>query len=241
LRLGDALTRPELAGLIEDYLIYRCLGVSDPQGRPLSPTALDETVLARLLLDESRRLAPAALSDLLGSQHQYTAGDRVVLTWDSALVVEPAAKDRDIEILLELANAQLLELRLFDERLDGELSRLHQRIAAARGRPLQTALRGYRPLLSELHTVVADTTELLERIENALKITDDIYLARVYRLALACFRGQIWEASVARKLATLRGSYDMLNGEAQTARAEWLEFAVLLLIALEIVLGLARR
>jgi uncharacterized Rmd1/YagE family protein len=46
---------------------------------------------------------------------------------------------------------------------------------------------------------------------------------------------------VARKLTTLRGLYDMLNGEAQTARAEWLEFAIILLIALEIVLRLAGR
>lgn len=53
--------------------------------------------------------------------------------------------------------------------------------------------------------------------------------------------GQVWKASVARKLTTLRGLYDMLNGEAQTARAEWLEFAIILLIALEIVLRLAGR
>jgi hypothetical protein len=41
-----------------------------------------------------------------------------VLSWDAALVVEPAPADQDVEFLLEFANAQLLELRVYDAYLD---------------------------------------------------------------------------------------------------------------------------
>jgi len=45
-------------------------------------------------------------------------------------------------------------------------------------------------VLAELQTLVVDSTELVERVENALKVTDDVYLAKVYAAALEIFRGQ---------------------------------------------------
>jgi len=41
-------------------------------------------------------------------------------------------------------------------------------------------------------------------------------------------------------LAILRETYAMLNGEAQTARAELLEIAIIILIVVEVVLGIIR-
>ena len=56
-----------------------------------------------------------------------------MLTWDNALVVEPAADDHDIEYVLEFANAQLLELRAFDAMLDAELPKMYHRWASDLG------------------------------------------------------------------------------------------------------------
>src|SRR2546430_4796902 len=36
------------------------------------------------------------------------------LTWNSALVVDPTEGDSDVQLILEFANAQLLELRYYD-------------------------------------------------------------------------------------------------------------------------------
>jgi hypothetical protein len=52
--------------------------------------------------------------------------------WDAALVVEPDPADTDLEQLLEFANAQLLELRVYDARLDRGLREMGTRITAAR-------------------------------------------------------------------------------------------------------------
>ena len=80
----------------------------------------------------------------------------------------------------------------------------------------------------------------MERVENALKVTDDVYLARVYSAALELFRGRAWRAGIDRKLAILRETYTMLNSEAQALRSETLEIAIVVLIVGELVMAFLR-
>jgi len=92
-----------------------------------------------------------------------------------------------------------------------------------------------------MQTLVADTTEVVERAENSLKVTDDVYLARIYSAALELFRGRTWRTGIDRKLTIIRETYGMLNAEAQALRSETLELAIIVLIVVEIVLSLLRR
>ena len=156
------------------------------------------------------------------------------------MVVEPGEHDTDLQYVLEFANAQLLELRYYDAILDGELPRMYDAIDAARRKRGVFPGRRFAGLLSRLQTVVADTTEVVEQAENALKVTDDVYLARVYSAALEIFRGRAWRAGLDRKLAILRDSYSMLNHEAEAARSETLEISIVLLIVAEIVMALIK-
>jgi hypothetical protein len=201
---------------------------------------LTDDRLAPLLLGEQRPLARQALSGLLTHRFSYYADDLAVLTWENALVVEPQRTDRDVEYILEFANAQLLELRVYDALLDAELPAMYDRIAAARERRLPLPTRRFQSVLSDLQARVADVTETVERAENALKVTDDVYLARVYGAALELFRGSAWRRGIERKLEIFRETYAMLNGEAQAARSELLELVVILVIVAELVLGLVR-
>ena len=84
-------------------------------------------------------------------------------------------------------------------------------------------------------------TETTERVENALKLTNDVYLARIYSAGLELFREQEWRRGLERKLGILRETYTMLNSEAQVARAEVLEVAIVVLIVAELVLALLVR
>jgi hypothetical protein len=101
--------------------------------------------------------------------------------------------------------------------------------------------RPYRRVLPELQTLVADVTDIVERAENAFKVTDDVYLARVYSAALEIFRGAAWRRGIDRKLGIMRDTYSMLNAESQAVRAQALEVAIVLLIVLEVVLSLVRH
>ena len=50
-----------------------------------------------------------------------------MLTWDRAFIYEPR-RDSDVADVLEVANAQLLEMRYYDELLDAELPRMYDLI-----------------------------------------------------------------------------------------------------------------
>lgn len=259
-RMSAAVDRPGIAELSEEYVVFRIdRVVSDgaaaaagasvfasgshsavPGIHASASELLTDERLAPLLLGERRKLSQSALRELLPHRFSYYADDLTVLTWDNALVVEPSRDDRDVEYILEFANAQLLELRLYDAELDAELPALYDRVARDRKRRLPPLIGRFRKVLADLHTRVADITEIVERVENALKVTNDVYLARIYATALELFRETRWRRGIERKLAILRDTYTMLHGEAQSTRIELLEAAIVALIVLEIVLSFVR-
>jgi hypothetical protein len=239
-RVAPAVERPNLAPVVEDYVVFRISRLTDGGGASLGTDVLTDEHLVPLLLRERRGLSPDARRELLPHRFSYYPDDLTILTWDNALIVEPRADDRDVEYILEFANAQLLELRFYDAVLDAERPAMYDRIAAARGRVSPIPTWRYRPLLARLQTRVADVTETVERVDNALKVTDDVYLARIYAAALEIFRGTAWRRGIERKLQIVRETYGMLNAEAQAARAELLEIAIIALIVIEIVVGLRR-
>ncbi len=234
--LAEALDRPTATPLQEDYL----LAIVDAFDRPMTADTLVQTLdLVPLLSGEERPLSEGARRDLLRQRFSYHPDDLVVLTWDRAFIHEPQ-RETDVADVLEMANAQLLELRGYDEMLDDELPRMRGMVEAARRRTNLLASRRYARLARGLHALVAEVTELTERVDNALQVTEDVYLARVYAAAMEQFRVPNVGAAVDRKLAIIRDTYTALHGEAASGRAELLETAILLLIAVEIVLSLVR-
>ncbi len=235
--LGEALDRPSATPLQEDYLF----AIVNAFDAPLTAEAfLDRADLVPLLSGEERPLSEGARRDLLRHRFSYHPDDLVVITWDRAFIYEPR-RETDVADVLEMANAQLLEMRTYDEMLDAELPRMRDMVQAARSRINLLASRRYARLARRLHTLVAEVTELTERVDNALQVTEDVYLARVYAAAMELFRVPNVSAAVDRKLASARATYTALHSEAAGGRAELLETAILLLIAVEIVLSLLRH
>lgn len=239
-RLGPAIVRPELSRISEEYIVYRIDRVEDStSGQPVRPDSLPESDVARLLVGEGRPLSSQARGEILSHRFSYFEDDLAAVTWSAALVVESVREDTDVQYVLEFANAQLLELRLYDSLLDAELPRIYAEIEAARRRPLRGGR--FTRLLAAIQTRVTDATEAVERAENSLKVTDDVFLARIYGAAIEIFRAESWRAGIERKVRIVRDTYSMLNAEAESRRSEFLEITVIVLIALEMVLALFRH
>ena len=235
--LKEALDRPSAAQIQEDYLLASVDRLDPPMQADDILAGLD---LAPLLAGETRPLSDGARADLLRHRFSYFRDDLVVLTWDRAFILEPR-RETDVADVLEMANAQLLEMRTYDEMLDEELPRMRALVEAARNRTSMLAAGRYSRLAQRLHALVGEVTELTERVDNALQVTEDVYLARVYAAAMEVFRVASVGAAVDRKLAIIRDTYTALHGDAAGSRAEVLEIAILLLIAVEIVLSLVRH
>lgn len=234
--IGPGLEQPTTNGVEEDYLLVMVRRFD----RPITGSGvLAELDLPRLLSGEEQPLSESARQELLRHAYSYYEDDLVALTWDRAFIVEPSG-DTGVADVLEVANAQLLELRYYDALLDAELPRMYDRIQRARAALGGLARRRYANLAREIYTRVAEVTEIAERVDNALVVTEDVYLARIYGAALDLFRVKLWNSAVERKLAIMRDAYTALYEDAATARAEYLEAAIVLLIVLEIVLAFFR-
>jgi hypothetical protein len=231
-----AMIRPEESGVQEDYLI----GLVHSFDQTLTAAALLGSVdLVPLLSGEQRPLSDGARQDLLRQRFSYYTDDLVVLAWDRAFVYEPRG-DSDVLDVLEVANAQLLEMRYYDELLDDELPRMYDLVAKARRARTLLTSRRFANLARRLHTLVAEVTELTERVDNALQVTEDVYLARIYAAALELSRVPAVNAAVDRKLAIIRDTYSALYDESSASRTELMEVLIIVLIAAEIVIALVR-
>jgi hypothetical protein len=235
--IGSALYRPSAENLEEDYLfaIVNCF-----QGAMTGKEVQSRANLAALLSGETRPLSEQESAELTQQAFSYFVDDLVVLTWDRAFLYEPR-RDSDVAGIIEVANAQLLELRYYDELLDDELPTMYDLVESTRSGLSVLASRRAARLARKLYSLVAEVTELTEKVENALQVTEDVYLARVYSASLELFRVSKLSAAVDRKLAIIRDTYSALYEEASSRRAELMELAIVLLIVFEIGLALFRR
>jgi hypothetical protein len=132
-------------------------------------------------------------------------------------------------------------MRYYDELLDDELPLMYDRMEEVHRLSNLQAPGRYAGLARKLHALVAEVTELTERVDNALQVMEDVYLARVYTSALELFRVPKLSAAVDRKLSIIKDTYTALYDEASARRDVVLEITIVLLIVLEIVMALLRH
>jgi hypothetical protein len=207
------------------YLLEGLEGVTDPT------ILLGEADVPALILGEK----PGSLSDrmrdeFLERMFQYGQRDLCILDGEGALVVDPSG-DQDIADVLEFARTQLMELRYYDDILDGRLTELYDSIHQHHG-----LLRSrFAPLSNEAASRFIEFTHLVERLDNSLKVVGDVYLANLFRAAADQFRLGDWKDSITRKLELLARLSELLQGQLNTHRSHILEIVVVLLILLEVV------
>lgn len=215
---------------------YTVIFVREIEGKPNAEQVLAAPGLARLLLGEKEKLSAAEERAVLADHFSYTPDDLAIVEWNAAFVYEPSGSE-DIADLLEIANAQLLELRYYDAVLDAELARIYDVVGA---RQTSLLFSPYKKLARNLMQTLIELSEFIERVENSLKIVGDVYLARVYEGALQELRIARWTEQVTRKHRLLQQAYSLLKGETDTGRALTLETMVVVLILFEILMAMFR-
>jgi hypothetical protein len=207
----------------EDYTIHTT-DHDDP--------ALDPVVI---LLGEERTVSAPVREDLLKYSLSYYTDDRTILSWDSALIISPEPA-RDIIELIEFANVQALELRYYDHTLTQQMERMYDDIEAADRLSQFRRLRRYHSIMIRLMETQSEISDITEKVDNLIKVTEDVYYARVYAAALAVLRIGPWRASVNRRIEIIRQNYMMLSDEVNIQHSNFLEVVIIILIAIELVL-----
>jgi hypothetical protein len=235
--LGAALERPHQW---EGHETYQVFFVRSFQGGAVRASdLLEREPITALLLGETSEIPVSASErqDVLSHQVSYLETDLAVVHWNSAFVLEPTGLE-DIPDLLEFATAHLLELRYYDDLLDRELHRLYDELEQGGNLLTHVLTRKFRKLQRKTAALLLELSEMIERLENAVKIVGDFYLARLYQGAVRRFRLAAWQETVLRKQKLLAEVNDLVGDAADTSRSELLEVAVILLILWEVVAAL---
>ena len=236
--LAPTLERPHRWEGLETYQVFFVRALEQPAsaaevlaGAPIAELLLGETSEVPLSRDER--------NDVLGHAYSYLADDLAVVDWNSAFLLEPSGVG-DIPDLLEFATAHLLELRYYDALLDRELHAIYDELGAKGGFADLFTLRQAR-LQRRTAALLLELSEMTERLENAIKIVGDFYLARLYQSSVRRFRLPAWQESVLRKERLLSGVNELMKSTADRRRGELLELTVILLITWEILYALFRH
>ena len=251
---ATALEKPHTWEGLETYHVFFVRRLQEPTH---AQEVLALAPIAELLLGETSAtpLSLGERSDVIKHAFSYLQDDLAVVDWNSAFLLKPSFEGEhvrfsnillepsgvgDIPDLLEFATAHLLELRYYDALLDRELHAIYDEIDAGRATP-NVFTRRYLKLQRRTAALLLELSEMAERLENAVKIIGDFYLARVYQRAVRRFRLPDWQGTVLRKQELLAGVNELLNDAANTRRAELLELTVILLILWEILYALLRH
>ncbi len=215
--LGDLPIDP---GFYEDYTIF----ITDHTDEALDPVVL--------LLGEDMVYSAQTREDLLKNSLSYGIDDLTILSWDSALLVSPDAPGDLIDII-EYAAVQALEFRYYDRVLTQQMERMYEDIGGTERRSQLRRIARYRSIMTRLMETLADISEITDKVDNLIKITEDIYYARVYAMALGVLRISQWRSSVNRRIELIHRNYAMLSDEVNIQHSHLLEIIVILLIAFE--------
>ena len=216
--IRPAISRPRRSPVVEDY----CVLIVDQLDPPCTVADLGNHPVVRSTLLGERRSLSADASRLV-TAISYYLDDLALLSQNGALLIEPdAAAAATAAEIIAFANVELLLIRSYDAALDARLPEVHRRIAQAQRRLKMPLVRRYSQLLSDVQRLVAEVTEVTEQIDNALKVTDDVYWNRLYSAALGVLRVRVWREGVDHKLALLRETLPCSTPmQTRIARRRW--------------------
>jgi hypothetical protein len=209
----------------EDYTIY----VTDHRDDLIDPVPL--------LIGERINTSPQMRDEITKNSLSYTTEDLTILSWDSALLCNPESPT-DLIDLVEFANVQVLELRYYDRELTREMEKMYDDIEHADRLSQFRRSRQYHEIMAKQMEAYAEISEIIEKVDNLIKVTEDVYYARVYATALKVLRSGQWSESVTRKIDVIRENYSMLSDEVRIQHSNFLEWVIIVLIALEFGLAI---
>jgi hypothetical protein len=190
-----------------------------------------------LLISERAKVSPQMHEEIIKNSLSYTSEDLAILSWDAALLCNPESPT-DLIDLIEFANVQVLELRYYDRELTREMEKMYDDIEHADRLSQFRRGRKYHAIMAKQMETYAEISEVIEKVNNLIKVTEDVYYARVYSTALKVLRSSLWSESVSRKIEVIQENYSMLSDEVRIQHSNFLEWVIITLIALEFGLAI---
>jgi hypothetical protein len=214
----------------EDFILY----FIEKFARDYTDASLileEEDIAALILTEEKHTLSPQINERLYETKLQYYKNDLAVIDWNSAFIIEPSGS-LDIPDVIEFALNQLLEMRYYDDLLD---KKLRETYSAIELKDMSIFSSRYTDLALEAGQHYIEIAEIVETVENSLKVIGDLYHSTVFRMASKKFRFTDWQTSIDNKLENLADISKLLFENINHRRSQILEITIIVLITIELI------
>ncbi|MCL5412355.1 MAG: hypothetical protein M1474_01805 [Candidatus Marsarchaeota archaeon] len=199
--------------------------------------------IAGLLIDEHKTegLDEGYLNVILSRNISYYEGDIHFVGWESAVLVDRLSGYEHELLIVEIANVQMLELRILHKRISRMLASANSAIAATGKHNYLTRRYGssMRRLNRELGDFYDKTKEMVSAVTETPQGLGEWYLAKLYALLASEFKLSELESSLAGELDMIDKSREFVSDVIRGNTEEWLEIIIILLIVLEVVVEVA--
>jgi hypothetical protein len=234
---GAVIGRNESPPPPEAYTVF-CLKELDRAGDANAWLSEHRRDVAGLLTETPpQNLSEPQVNEVLRIQRSFENTDLAVIDWDAALVIDLSGYVDDVLYALELANLQLEEFRIMDQRLDAYLDQAYEDV----GRQGWTVFGVANKTLRHLRRFRVDVAKLTDEVTHITKFFGDWHLARVYLGARDRFYLDQWRSSVEQRLAQLDKLYSVVHTEVNEQRMLWLEIIIVIFFAVDIAIMLWGR
>lgn len=214
----------------EDYILY----FIESFKRDYSDAAdiFQEEDLAALIVNEEKDVLSSQIRErIYSSKLQYYKNDMAVIDWNSAFIIEPTGS-LDIPDVIEFSLNQLLEMRYYDDLLDKKLREIY---SAVELKEMNIFSSRYTDLALDAAQKYIEIAEIVESVENSLKVIGDLYHSTVFRTASSKFRFSDWQNSIDNKLNNLAELCKLLLDNINSKRSHLLEIVIIALISIELI------
>lgn len=229
--LGPALVRTSVPSQPEAYTVF---ALAELNGASDATVWFDEhrrAIAALLAQHPAGELSGPQVEESLRIRRSFSSRDLAIIDWDASLVVDLDGYVDDVLYVLELANVQLEEYRVMDERLDRHLDRTYRDLERVRS----VWWGGPTGMLAWLRRFRVDATKLADEVNHITKFFGDWYLARLYLGAHERFHLAQWQQSIEQRLAQLDDVYRVIQADVYERRMLWLEIAVVICFIVDLL------
>ncbi|MFW9999289.1 MAG: hypothetical protein ACFE9Q_15920 [Candidatus Hodarchaeota archaeon] len=191
----------------EKYTLY-CL--IDNLENPKEFIEKEKDYISALLIGENPELnlSKKRINKIIEKTFSYLNNDLIIFDFDSCLIIDPNLDYEDVLLVVEIANYQLLELRILDKLLDKRLAIAEEDIRKIYFKS-RSLFRRLKKKVGRLIRLRYDLLFLLENIENVSKLIGDYYLAEIYTYLSNIFQLEQWSRSIRVRVESLENIYNV--------------------------------
>lgn len=191
--------------------------------------------IGQMLRCEKTELDESQIADSLKQPLSYSKKDLVLIDWNAAFIYD-TKHNYDVIDIIEYAVIELLELRTYDSVLDAVLDKAYTDVLKKKK---GFSLSPYSKTMDYLVEVKLEISDIIEKVENSLKLVGDIYLAKVYAVTAERFYHEKWRKSVEKKMETVEHIYSTTTGRMWDRKLLLVEIFMTLFFVLWFVTELA--